>query len=114
MSDESKTNDEALKEWQALMNEVFEGFEPLFEATFVKGTANERRRFKMLYKTTGFIEEIKDGVSYCVEKDVCCCCFLNDFSVALPFSCNSLFFIVPDTFFVDYLLHLLCIKCHQL
>ena len=62
MSNESETNNEAMGEWQALMKEVFEGFEPHFEATFVKGTANERRCFKTLHKTIGFIEEIKDGV----------------------------------------------------
>ena len=62
MSNESETDNEKMREWQALMKEVFEGFEPLFEAIFVKGSAEEKRRFKMLNKATGFIEEIKDGV----------------------------------------------------
>ena len=62
MSNESETDDEAMGEWQVLIKEVFEGFEPLFEATFVNGTVNNRPRCKMRYKTTGFIEEIKDGV----------------------------------------------------
>ena len=62
MSNESKIDDEVTRKWQALTQEVFEGFEPLFEATFVNGTANNRPHHEMRYKTTGFIEEIKDGV----------------------------------------------------
>ena len=62
MSNESETDDEATRKWQVLTQEVFEGFEPLFEAMFVNGMANNGPRCKMRYKTTGFIEEIKDGV----------------------------------------------------
>ena len=42
MSNESKTDDEKINEWQALMKEVFEGFKPIFEAIFVKGSANKK------------------------------------------------------------------------
>ena len=58
MSNESKIDDEKMREWQVLTKEVFEGFEPLFEAIFVKGLAKEKRHFKTLNKATGFIEEI--------------------------------------------------------
>ena len=62
MSNESETDDKAMRKWQVLTQGVFEEFEPLFEETFVNGTANNGLRHKIKHKTTGFIEEIKNGV----------------------------------------------------
>ena len=50
-----------MQKWQALITEVFEGWEPHFESMFLKGSANEDNRFKKIDKGTGFAEEIKNG-----------------------------------------------------
>ena len=60
MSNDSEIDNDVTREWQALMQGVFKEFEPIFEETFVNGTANNGHEIKC--KTTGFIEEIKNGV----------------------------------------------------
>ena len=62
MSNDSEIDSDVTREWQALTQGVFKEFEPIFEETFVNGTANNELRCKIKCKTTGFIEEIKNGV----------------------------------------------------
>ena len=62
MSNDSEIDNDAMREWQALTQGVFKEFEPIFKEIFVNGTANNGPRCETCYKTTGFIEEIKDGV----------------------------------------------------
>ena len=62
MSNDSEINNDAMREWQVLMQGVSKEFEPIFEETFVNGMANNGLRCKIKCKTTGFIEEIKNGV----------------------------------------------------
>ena len=62
MSNDSEIDNDVMREWQALMQGVFKEFEPIFEEMFVNGSANNGHRYKIKYKTTGFIKEVKNGV----------------------------------------------------
>ena len=101
MSNASETINDATQEWQVLIKEVFEGWEPHFESMFLEGSVDKHNQFEKLNKETRFSEEIENGALITdMQQFVFDCCFKVIDSAMQQFVFNGCFTVCVASLFI--------------